>query len=57
MRLSGGSAGSLCPHEIHRAILERLPEGDEDDHKVFVRTADEAEIDDAADDCGDDGGE
>ena len=43
----------LCECE---AILERLPEGDEDDHFVFERSVARMAMDEAADD-GDDGGD
>jgi hypothetical protein len=33
-----------------RAILERLPEGDEDDHAIFLRSSEQADIDKEADD-------
>jgi putative membrane protein len=36
-----------------RAILERLPEGDEDEHDIFLRSAEQADIDEWADDGAD----
>jgi len=40
-----------------RAILERLPEGDEDEEEMWSSTTKQAMEDEAADDDGDDGGE
>ena len=41
--------------EVHRALLERLPEGDEDDHEVWSRSAGQETVDQTAYDYGDDG--
>lgn len=35
-----------------RGILERLPEGDDDEHDVFVRSKEQLAEDEAADDGG-----
>jgi len=42
---------------LDRAILERLPEGGEDDHDVWSRGTEQREEDEAADDGGDERGD
>lgn len=37
----------------HRAILERLPEGDEDGYEPFMRSDEQTAVDQEADDGGD----
>jgi hypothetical protein len=46
---SGYHADRAAP----RAILERLPEGDEDEHDIFLRSAEQADIDEWTDDGAD----
>lgn len=52
----GNVIGCTCQANC-RSILESLPEGDEGDHEVWSRSGEQAEIDEAADDGGDDDGE
>jgi hypothetical protein len=45
--------GTIIPVTHSGAILERLPEGDETEHDIFLRSAEQADIDEWADDGAD----